>query len=505
MKYTFNFDEFLFESVFKSSNNKMYFNLSKRLYNLLISINHKIAKDLVILHNEFNELYDMTYIDYHDDDYNLFTFARSPKIYDELQKLTNNNNSDFIRWYAASRDENDEIWTKYRSDIRIGRFINRIFPNKYKESGAPGEDIQSFIDNIKSKRSGVGIIFKIVEGDDIIKYYNVNSYSLENGEENNLHNSCMKYDKCSSYLDFYIKNDVKMVILMSENDDKINGRAILWKLTSPDRYFMDRVYTIYNYDVETFKNYAIKNNWLYKKHQNREPDEMICDPSNNTCENMDLIVENIKITERFPYLDTLSFLYKEHNILSNNDNLNKSGDKYYLQSTDGYYTVEGKVFVPYYNRLINQDELTWCYYGQEYRFYDDVVWVYNQEEYATKEYAKEHLYYSELMNKWINKSEEGVIYLDEYDDYVTDYYAENYMNFSNFYNNYILEEDSIWSKYHNDYILKDESIKIKYVKNNEEIIDYAHETHRSKFKLVKNEKDKKSYYVPKNKIKNEND
>ena len=63
----------------------------------------------------------------------------------------------------------------------------------------------------------------------------------------------------------------KMLILIE--DDKLIGRALVWKLSSikiygkdpvQDSWFMDRQYTIKDSDVEKFRNYAKEKGWIYK-------------------------------------------------------------------------------------------------------------------------------------------------------------------------------------------------------------------------------------------------
>lgn len=508
MKYTLGFNEFLFDKILEKSTNMIYFRLSDRLYNLLNSINHKISEDIISLHDDFDTLKEISLIDYHDENHNLFTFATSNKIYDEYAEKMNSKDSNNINWHISNQLHNpsNDIWKKYRSDIRIGRFINRIFPGKYPESGKPGEDIQSFIDNIKSKRSGGDELFKIVKGDELLKYYNEESYSLEKGKFNQLHQSCMKYDKCGEYMDFYIKNNIQMVVLMSDIEkDKIVGRAILWKLSEPDRYFMDRIYFINDYDMEKFKSYAIKNNWLYKEKQNRSPYENICDPQTNKCEDKLLIIENIKPTNKYPYLDTLSFFYKDQGILSNTEDLlmdNETNEPYYLQSTDGGYSVNGMVYSNYYNRLVDPDDLIWCALGEEERLNDDCVYVETDDVYATVEYANEHLKKSKLMNKWINPKSDYSVYLKRYDDWVTSWFLDSYTEYYELEEDYLLKHDAIWSDYHDTHIPKDEAFDIVSMKRGNIYTDYAHKKYKHKFKKIINKHGEEKYFnLPEEEIK----
>lgn len=64
--------------------------------------------------------------------------------------------------------------------------------------------------------------FDIVEGEDIIHWYNgnYNEYGAT------LSNSCMRYDECGEYLRVYA-DTCKMLVLFNKERDLICGRALL--------------------------------------------------------------------------------------------------------------------------------------------------------------------------------------------------------------------------------------------------------------------------------------
>ena len=67
----------------------------------------------------------------------------------------------------------------------------------------------------------------------------------------------------------YTKNkDVVSLLVYVDEDDKVLGRALVWKLdksTCEAQYFMDRVYTNNDSDVNRFLNYARENGWMYRQ------------------------------------------------------------------------------------------------------------------------------------------------------------------------------------------------------------------------------------------------
>ena len=456
MKRMLDYNDFLFDKIFESKGITLPIKFSKRLKNLLMSIKNPISKELLRMdRNSF--LTDVTYVDYDDSNINNFTYSLSNKIFDYLSKTHNTSDMYNILKLQDYHYINTDIWDKYRASSRVGRFINRVLPGKSEK------EIEDFVNIVKLKRTQRFDNFKIVKGDDLLKYYSEHNYSTEKGKSNNLFNSCMRYDRCQDYLQFYIDNNVEMVVLMSDEEkDKILGRALLWKLDKPEgRMFMDRIYYINDYDVENFKEYAKSNKWLYKRSQNRESNELICDSITGECNRMTLVVENIKRSKYFAYLDTLSFYFSEEKTLTNNDGYIDSDERpYYLQSIDGGYMVDNMRFMTYYNRLVSQDDLVWCHLGSAYRLRDDAVYLESSDEYATQEYANEHLVYSEWMERYLDKNHSDTLYIEEYDQYVTDSYADMYLKYSSYVDRWLLEDDAVYSNYHNDYLPKVESIKV---------------------------------------------
>jgi hypothetical protein len=75
-------------------------------------------------------------------------------------------------------------------------------------------------------------VFEIVEGDEIAKWYRYENYAENKGT---LGNSCMR-DKRDSFFEIYTKNPEVCRMLILKEDDKILGRALIWKLNSFKSY-----------------------------------------------------------------------------------------------------------------------------------------------------------------------------------------------------------------------------------------------------------------------------
>ena len=432
MKKLNKFEDYLFNQIFEAvANKEVAVILSTRLKDLLNLINHPIADSLYVL-NDDRDTYKsnkVTLVDYDDDDISKFTYVIPSKLQDFTEKELNPiylNYFDDNSSMGAFVFDNPVVWTKYRNSASIGKVINKIFPGKYKPNGVPGEDIESFTNEVKVERKKSEEIFnrfKIVSGKDIIKYYDVSSYYSGAFGGSNLGGSCMRYSYCSNYIEFYAKNpDVKLVIFMSdEEEDKILGRALLWNIeyidgNKVDRKFMDRIYYIYDTDLHFFKEYAKKNEWLYKRRQNMSSDEDIVDTLDDTSNSRVFrTTTTFKTNSQYPYMDTMKYFHHDDGYLTN-DSDEGDGSSYFLESTHGDYDERGGIWVEYYDRYIHEDELIWCEFGDEYRYSDDAVWIERHDLYATTDYVEDHLVYSEFQDEYLDRDD--AVWSDYHDTYI---------------------------------------------------------------------------------------
>lgn len=223
-----------------------------------------------------------------------------------------------------------------RSDINVGRFTRALL-TKAGET-VNNKELEDFVNKYKAAvliEKEAFTRFDIVEGDDLRDFYNLNTY--ESKSMGSLGSSCMRYTYCASYLDIYVKNpdEVKLIILRSRNNnDLITGRALLW-YTDQGIKFMDRVYVNNYADVTLFIEYAIKNEFHYKKNQNFEEGEPIM------FDGKELTLRDSEITvtlsdggefDYYPYLDTLKYYNPDNDTLSNDTSYDY---KYELNDTDG--------------------------------------------------------------------------------------------------------------------------------------------------------------------------
>lgn len=215
-----------------------------------------------------------------------------------------------------------------RVTIKIGRFVNKFLRRATFESyNISPQDLESFVNLYKSYFLRSEANLKIVEGLEILKWYTEYSYHHDNGNRfGTLWNSCMRQMDRNIFMSLYADNkDIRMLILLAD-DGKLLGRALLWdKVIDRDGNefkFMDRVYTMYDHDVNIFKNWAKENGFIHKMEQSARSERIVIkyvDGSPVPC-NMQLYVtlENHK-QNYYPYLDTFKFYDPIHGIFSNSD------------------------------------------------------------------------------------------------------------------------------------------------------------------------------------------
>jgi len=236
---------------------------------------------------------------------------------------------DAQNWLTQIRNPSAEnfIWTKNRIDIKIGKFIKRFLDSdKFSDS-----EIENFVNKWKSLIK-TDDRFEYWEGQNIPDAYITSNYYGQYSY-NPLWNSCMN-DR-TDLVDFYVFiRDLKMVVLIN-NDNKILGRALLWK-DIEGRSILDRIYYINDPDYYKFIELAKSKKWYYKKSNKGNQWSL----ENQTLD-LDIKVKYPKEAIQpgmFPYLDTLPFL-SEDGYLSNNEP--EYGSFFILRGTDGeseYYS-----------------------------------------------------------------------------------------------------------------------------------------------------------------------
>ena len=304
----YNYNNFLNEADDKEKK-KIPFFLSETLAILLQRIKSPITKAII---DEINNPHEISYLDC------------DPKDKEKIDKIS------FLP--AAKADSGDSWFAKGRQEMSVGRIVNKLFPDRFKN-----QEVEEFVNGFKAAIAKGHADFRLVQGEDIRKYYLEDNYEMKG--KGDINASCMRYQKAQPWLDIFVKNPekCKLLILMSDKDPtKIKGRALVWMGTRKPvgRTYMDRIYVIYDADEQLFINYAIEHDWLYKAAQ------VMGDAS--YMENGKKVYSSVAIAlnpitfDHYPSLDTLSYYTPTTGRLgSNQGNPVPGHPRYNLNSADG--------------------------------------------------------------------------------------------------------------------------------------------------------------------------
>jgi hypothetical protein len=443
----FRYEEFILESQLDLiSESILYF--SPKLRKLFKKLSDKdgatgeIATALVDL--EFDNLKDdITFIDFDKDtSYVSFTTAKNARKNLQIAYPDNDEWSHLYKMFDEEpmmslsnnlHDMGNELWTKSRSPVRMGRFLNRLFPGKFTPT-----QIEEFTNNFKAAQEKQGERFLLVKGDDIAFWYNVKNYWKDDGT---LGNSCMK-GKPAHYFDIYTKNPDKcqMLCLVEENEegvDKLKARALLWKVDTikgsvstpnPEKfeYFLDRQYAIDDSYIQKMRDYATSQGWAYKARNSHSSFSGVVFNGQNYSVNM--IVE-IKAQQygKYPYMDT----FRRYNIfngnLHNDDDRDDHAGQYILEDTGGGYeeiSDQERLYSEYYDEEIPEDQAVWSEPMQDYLWRGRSVEVTRGGRRNRGWYPND--YDDIVYNEWDNE----YLYIDD-------------VTYSEYYGYYIYTDDSV--------------------------------------------------------------
>ena len=218
-----------------------------------------------------------------------------------------------------------------RIKIRIGRLISKLISNYITELNISNSHIESFVNHYKSWFDTSCLEYRIVEGEEIKKWYlDRNYFTLGGYPSGTLWNSCMRYQERQSFLELYtINKDIKMLILTTKVDDeeKLRARAILWNnviVTESQEDLgqsikvMDRIYSVFDSDVILLKRWAEQNGYICKWEQNAKSHQYF-DIKNNPIKIKCQIHLDKFILKYYPYLDTFPFFDRTNGVITNNE------------------------------------------------------------------------------------------------------------------------------------------------------------------------------------------
>jgi len=228
---------------------------------------------------------------------------------------------------------------KSRQPGRVGATIQTIL----RQSGSDfsNQEVEQFVNKYKSEFDRFNDAFRnfeLVSGDDIHYWYQYGNY-LHGRSKGQLSNSCMS-SASERWLEIYTQNpDVCQLLILKDDEqqDKIKGRALVWKLSYPEGItYVDRIYTHDDSDLELYKQYIAQQEWYLKKRYTSSTDDSTMIGPDGTESRPKYLEVKVKPKEYsgYPYLDTLKYYTPFNGILSSGDG------EYQLEDTGGRYSNE---------------------------------------------------------------------------------------------------------------------------------------------------------------------
>lgn len=325
-----------------------------------------------------------------------------------------------------------------RQMIKTGKALRQIFSHSPIPIPNADDTIAKMTEMLLSKYTFNDRI-EIVEGNDIVKYYNADSYDSSCRE---LYNSCMRYDSCSEFIKFYSENPERVRMLVAFNaEGKLTGRALLWRgeqNVGEDTWLpiaiMDRIYGR-PVLVEAFKDYASNNGFYYKNRQSYQSANFT-GPQGQEIAQSTLRIPDMKVTsmEYFPYIDTFRYSMDEPHA---GETITLSGnsrhDNVVFESTGGSYTggrwvttndgtrihQDDASYIERWGEYVHSDDATWSDYDDEFLYYEDTVYSDILSSYLWDDRAAEvmHVENGNFYSTYVPDSERSHVTMCHYDLY----------------------------------------------------------------------------------------
>ena len=169
-------------------------------------------------------------------------------------------------------DGEDPYKSRFRQQTKIGKFFQML--DKNLSQSQVEKYVNEFKGNYDLCIAGVGDRLKLVSGEAVRFWYNRKSYVTGGGS---LNSSCMSGPEKGPEMQMFVDNpDIVQLLILTNDENKLLGRALVWKLEKPEgRYFMDYVYVRYENDSRIFKEFAKERKYITPNEYD-QTEKMVC-------------------------------------------------------------------------------------------------------------------------------------------------------------------------------------------------------------------------------------
>lgn len=405
----------------------------------------KLFESVLLTDAEFKRvLLDMPYSSIKDSLYDMISSKIDIKTnYNGISLSDKNDEISFIpdTQFQRSISKGENPWNKTKSKSKIGRMIRQILSDN--KISFTDSDIENFVNQFKTawdKKFSSKKQIKVVTGEDIKYWYNEEHYKYYGGT---LGNSCMRHKSKNEFMNLYAKNVDKISLVVLIEEDKLMGRALLWKIDDSEdgiKIYLDRIYTRYDSDCEYI------NDWVFENVANRKS-EIFGSYQKGYSNTIKCFLKNVEF-DKYPYADTFCYLYQKAvsgKVTGEGFVSNRYNDSYFenyicleLQNTDGSADIKshrwsehlGKyierkyaIYVDSVGDYMDKRDLVKCNYLDSYYTKDQVIYSESMKDWIPKDRAIEHEKYGIVLDSAIKKVvtsyDESKSIFELYQDYTT--------------------------------------------------------------------------------------
>ncbi len=273
---------------------------------------------------------------------------------DSIRNLTIRTSDSKMTYMPKGKDtemsENGRWAAKGRTESKYGKGIRKFISSHLPKKKFNDQEIEKLTNYLKAYY-GHGD-FSVVKGDDILDWYDGETYSTS---ENlgTLGHSCMRYSSCRRFMEIYSENPKQVEMLILVKQDKLIGRALIWHADDGNTY-MDRIYASDSVIVK-FTTYAREKGWYCKQYQDSdcETDWISPDSGGSVDRHVTITLDKIE-HDRYPYADTMYNISTSNSQVSNgyiDDNMGE------MRDTSGSLSEDpNRTWDEYDDRYIDQDD-----------------------------------------------------------------------------------------------------------------------------------------------------
>jgi hypothetical protein len=244
-----------------------------------------------------------------------------------------------ISFLPASRMETAvnsgaEWQKKYRQAGRPAKVVRSMLTPEAL-SHLTDSDFEKFSNNIAALIEQDRNTIRVVSGEDLRTWYHEDNYLMRG--TGTLRTSCMRYDHCQPYMDFYVNNeDVIQMVIVTDSDNLLIGRALVWN-TNEYGWVLDRAYGN-DRIVALIREWGREQGYPVRCYNSYEQETLWNVPGEEGKQLFFSVNLLTGSSQGYPYCDTFKYLFENKNAgtIRVKNHQRGAAATYVLDSTEGH-------------------------------------------------------------------------------------------------------------------------------------------------------------------------